>query len=606
MKKQTKLLSLLISLALLRTILPSTVRAEGSQEEPQPVVGEWEVFVTNPTVPEDDGYTEAELLEGYFFSVSGLYEDNSSPFLAPRPVLPGELSSVYNEVKPMVKQVADGTRASTIFEISGTWTKPKSEWGITGEVISADALTAEASAAIEAAFNLDALMQRMLSEMPYELYWFDKTEGIGMSYGVSLSGEILTVKNLKLSMYISQAYAKINEGGATYDPLTADTAKTSAAKRAAEKATQVVAANTAKSDHEKLKAYLDYIKDAVSYNNEAANNNATPYGDPWQIIYVFDNDSSTNVVCEGYAKAFKHLCDLSSFSESDLFCSLVTGTMTVGTNAGPHMWNIVTVGGRNYLVDVTNCDADTVGAPDKLFLCGAAENVPSEKYTATAGSQSIVYEYDTDTLSDYASSDLKLEEMPYSPTGVSGLTVSGTAVSWNATDDALYYLYPSTAEDADIKAEWKNNTYASGAALYTGTGETITATTVDGKAMQAQSFRFERVTAGDYKLAIFKPGKYVPKIVSITVESTALDLGQLKLWLYGDVNYDGKVLANDATQIIRKANGVGSIFDTGDTLTKTDRVTAADLNEDGVIKTNDAAQITRFANGLGSAFNNFK
>ena len=606
MKKQTKLLSLLISLALLLTILPSTVRAEGSQEEPQPVVGECEVFVTNHTVPEDDGYTEAELLEGYFFSVSGLYEDNSSPFLAPRPALPGELSSVYNEVKPMVKQVADGTRASTIFKIPGTWAKTKSEWGITGAGISEGTLTAEASAAIEAAFNLDALMQRMLSEMPYELYWFDKTEGIGMSYGVSLSGEILTVKNLKLSMYISQAYAKINEGGATYDPLTADTAKTSAAKRAAENATQVVAANTAKSDHEKLKAYLDYIKDAVSYNNEAANNNATPYGDPWQIIYVFDNDSSTNVVCEGYAKAFKHLCDLSSFSESDLFCSLVTGTMTVGTSAGPHMWNIVTVGGRNYLVDVTNCDADTVGAPDKLFLCGAAENVPSEKYTATAGSQSIVYEYDADTLSDYASSDLKLEEMPYSPTGVSGLTVSGTAVSWNATDDALYYLYPSTAEDADIKAEWKNNTYASGAALYTGTGETITATTVDGKAMQAQSFRFERVTAGDYKLAIFKPGKYVPKIVSITVESTALDLGQLKLWLYGDVNYDGKVLANDATQIIRKANGVGSIFDTGDTLTKTDRVTAADLNEDGVIKTNDAAQITRFANGLGSAFNNFK
>lgn len=179
-------------------------------------------------------------------------------------------------------------------------------------------------------------------------------------------------------MYISQAYAKINEGGATYDPFTADTARTSAAKRAAENATQVVAANTAKSDYEKLKAYLDYIKAAVSYNNEAANTNATPYGDPWQLIYVFDGDKNTNVVCEGYAKAFKYLCDLSSFSESDLFCSLVTGTMTVGTSAGPHMWNIVTIGGRNYLVDATNCDADTVGAQDKLFLCGAAENVPSK------------------------------------------------------------------------------------------------------------------------------------------------------------------------------------------------------------------------------------
>lgn len=569
MKKQTKLLSLLISLALLLTILPSTVRAEGSQEEPEPVVGECEVFVTNHTVPEDDGYTEAELLEGYFFSVSGLYEDNSSPFLAPRPALPGELSSVYNEVKPMVKQVADGIRASTIFEIPGTWTKPKSEWGITGEVISADALTAEASAAIDAAFNLDALMQRMLSEMPYELYWFDKTEGIGMSYGVSLSGEILTVKNLKLSMYISQAYAKINEGGATYDPLTADTAKTSAAKRAAENATQVVAANTAKSDHEKLKAYLDYIKAAVSYNNEAANNNATPYGDPWQIIYVFDNNPFTNVVCEGYAKAFKYLCDLSSFSESDLFCSLVTGTMTVGTSAGPHMWNIVTVGGRNYLVDVTNCDADTVGAPDKLFLCGAAENVPSKKYTVTAGSQSIVYEYDADTLSDYASSDLKLEEMPYSPTSVSGLTVSGTIRSYGSASESITVTLVPIGGSPLVKSV---------------TGSSVT-------------YSFTGVSAGNYTLKVEKKG-HAPWTESITVSNQNIYGKDVTVYLWGDVNRDGDVTAADAQEIQRKAAGLSSAFSTDPNTAYC--ISRADVNNDNKITAADAQEIQRKAAGLSS------
>lgn len=569
MKKQTKLLSLLISLALLLTILPSTVRAEGSQEEPEPVVGECEVFVTNHTVPEDDGYTEAELLEGYFFSVSGLYEDNSSPFLAPRPTLPGELSSVYNEVKPMVKQVADGIRASTIFEIPGTWTKPKSEWGITGEVISANALTAEASAAIEAAFNLDALMQRMLSEMPYELYWFDKTKGIGMSYGVSLSGEILTVKNLKLSMYISQAYAKINEGGATYDPLTADTAKTSAAKRAAENATQVVAANTAKSDHEKLKAYLDYIKDAVSYNNEAANNNATPYGDPWQLIYVFDNNPSTNVVCEGYAKAFKHLCDLSSFSESDLLCSLVTGTMTVGTSAGPHMWNIVTFGSRNYLVDVTNCDADTVGAPDKLFLCGAAENEPSKKYTATAGSQSIVYEYDTDTLSDYASSDLKLEEMPYSPTGVSGLTVSGTIRSYGSASESITVTLVPIGGSPLVKSV---------------TGSSVT-------------YSFTGVSAGNYTLKVEKKG-HAPWTESITVSNQNIYGKDVTVYLWGDVNRDGYVTAADAQEIQRKAAGLSSVFSTDPNTAYC--ISRADVNNDNRITAADAQEIQRKAAGLSS------
>ena len=569
MKKQTKLLSLLISLALLLTILPSTVRAEGSQEEPQPVVGECEVFVTNHTVPEDDGYTEAELLEGYFFSVSGLYEDNSSPFLAPRPTLPGELSSVYNEVKPMVKLVADGTRASTIFELPGTWTKPKSEWGITGEVISADALTAEASAAIEAAFNLDALMQRMLSEMPYELYWFDKTEGIGMSYGVSLSGEILTVKNLKLSMYISQAYAKINEGGATYDPFTADTAKTSAAKRAAENATQVVAANTAKSDHEKLKAYLDYIKDAVSYNNEAANNNATPYGDPWQIIYVFDNNHLTNVVCEGYAKAFKHLCDLSSFSESDLFCSLVTGTMTVGTSAGPHMWNIVTIGGRNYLVDATNCDADTVGAPDKLFLCGAAENAPSTKYTATAGNQSIVYEYDADTLSDYASSDLKLEKMPYSPTSVSGLTVSGTIRSYGSASESITVTLVPIGGSPLVKAV---------------AGSSVT-------------YSFTGVSAGNYTLKVEKKG-HAPWTESITVSNQNIYGKDVTVYLWGDVNRDGDVTAADAQEIQRKAAGVSSVFSTDPNTAYC--ISRADVNNDNRITAADAQEIQRKAAGLSS------
>lgn len=569
MKKQTKLLSLLISLALLLTILPSTVRAEGSQEEPQPVVGECEVFVTNHTVPEDDGYTEAELLEGYFFSVSGLYEDNSSPFLAPRPALPGELSSVYNEVKPMVKLVADGTRASTIFEVPGTWAKTKSEWGITGEGISAGTLTAEASAAIEAAFNLDALMQRMLSEMPYELYWFDKTEGIGMSYGVSLSGEILTVKNLKLSMYISQAYAKINEGGATYEPLTADTAKTSAAKRAAENATQVVAANTAKSDHEKLKAYLDYIKAAVSYNNEAANNNATPYGDPWQIIYVFDNDSSTNVVCEGYAKAFKYLCDLSSFSESDLFCSLVTGTMTVGTSAGPHMWNIVTVGGRNYLVDVTNCDADTVGAPDKLFLCGAAENVPSKKYTVTAGSQSIVYEYDADTLSDYASSDLKLEEMPYSPASVSGLTVSGTIRSYGSASESITVTLVPIGGSPLVKSV---------------TGSSVT-------------YSFTGVSAGNYTLKVEKKG-HAPWTESITVSNQNIYGKDVTVYLWGDVNRDGDVTAADAQEIQRKAAGLSSVFSTDPNTAYC--VSRADVNNDNKITAADAQEIQRKAAGLSS------
>ena len=184
-----------------------------------------------------------------------------------------------------------------------------------------------------------------------------------------------------------------------------------------------------------------------------------------------------------------------------------------------------------------------------------------------------------------------------------GVTVNGTAASWNSIDDAVYLLYADTVEDTTIKAEWKAGTYN---AAYTGTKGTITAATVDGKDMQSQSFSFAGVANGTYKLAIFKPGKYVPKIVTVTVSGSDVDMGQQKLWLYGDVNYDGSVKSNDAAQINRYVNNKSSVFDSGDAQTKAERTLAADVNTDGSVKSNDAAQINRYVNNKSSTFSLLK
>lgn len=186
-----------------------------------------------------------------------------------------------------------------------------------------------------------------------------------------------------------------------------------------------------------------------------------------------------------------------------------------------------------------------------------------------------------------------------------GTTVSGTAVSWNGSDDTVYLLYSSSSDDAAIKAEWaaENPEYT---ALYTATKGDITETTVDSKSMKSQSFTFEGVAEGTYKLVILKPGKYVPKIVEITVGSEAVDVGQQKLWLCGDVNYDGLIASNDATQINRYFNNKASIFDSGDTQTKIDRLAAADVNIDGSILSNDATQINRYFNNKSSVFDLLK
>ncbi len=195
---------------------------------------------------------------------------------------------------------------------------------------------------------------------------------------------------------------------------------------------------------------------------------------------------------------------------------------------------------------------------------------------------------------------IKDVKVPVVPEGVS---VSGTVKSWNATDDALYYLYPSTMEDADIKAEWKSGGY-------TGTACTSKGTPAASGNHFAQTFQFDTVVEGDYKLAIFKPGKYVPKIVPITVESTALDLGQLKLWLYGDVNYDGKVSVIDATQTQRYAAGKSSKFTEGTLQDIEDRKLAANVtepkNHDNRIDVVDATQIQRYIAGKTSTFESMK
>ena len=168
------------------------------------------------------------------------------------------------------------------------------------------------------------------------------------------------------------------------------------------------------------------------------------------------------------------------------------------------------------------------------------------------------------------------------PTGTA--TITGTAVSWNNTDNAKYLLYDSGTSDADIKADMKLASPVK-ALAYTATKGGITAN-ADGKRYD-QTFSFSTVPAGTtYKLAIFKPGKYVPKIVPITVESTALDLGQLKLWLYGDVNGDGTIDANDMQRIYAHISGENPIS-----------ISRGDVNGDGKVDANDMQRIYAHISG---------
>jgi len=202
---------------------------------------------------------------------------------------------------------------------------------------------------------------------PYLFYWNDKTGGTSMVVKFGLLPDRIRIREITINFSVSPDYSS-GEPDSRGRYYTTDLNKTAAAKEAVLEAKRVVAENAALSDYHKLCAYRDYIYSAVSYNYSALN--ADSYGAAWQLIYAFDKDPSTNVVCEGYAKAFKYLCDLTDFDDDNIYCALMGGYMSSGRTPAGHMWNILTMpDGKHYMVDLTNSDDGNTGS-GYLFLKG--------------------------------------------------------------------------------------------------------------------------------------------------------------------------------------------------------------------------------------------
>ena len=536
-------------------VIPAEKRELSLPDEEVPSIS---VEITETVAPAVGSQSDAELLEGYLYAISGIRHGSPVHRVPPRP-LTVALKDVEGALKDKIKEVAAGNLASTQFSFANTWTKTKAEWGIAPDdpVISGGKLTSTAEEAIKAKLGLDALMRKQLLEMPYELYWYNKTKGVSMGYGIYTLGDNVTVNNLTISMNVSQDYAKFIDA-TSYDPFEANTTRTKAVADTPGKAQAVVNAHAGETDYQKLVSYREYIKREVFYNTGAAGG-GYPYGDPWQLIYVFDGNSATNVVCEGYAKAFQYLCDL-TFKNQDgrPSSALVSGKM----DGGNHMWNVVAIGGRNYLVDVTNCDTGSIGVPDKLFLCGAAENVAGKQYTVTLG-EGIVYEYDEETVESYASEHLKLSPVAYDPNAVSAPSVSGTVKSYNPNNATTIQLMRGGEEK-----------YSTTIAADTGSGQ------------KEQSFSFPAVAKGTYDLVVTKPGHLSYTVKGVVVGDAAIDLTKLTGKAYstitllcGDIDGNGFINSTDLGIILKGQNYGKSTATAGDK--------AADLDGNGFINSTD-------------------
>ena len=386
----------------------------------------------------DDNNRDFKPAKGLVSAGNGLY----------RYELTGNDAKAYKILKNRIHEVAFGDRTSTVFEI------PFSELGVTQQYFSAadlgvdtlvanGSITDEASAAMYAMVNFDiqTIVYKLLDECPFDCYWFDKTTSVSGSIytigGTWENGEWLLYfrsTSVSYSFPVCQAYS-----GGSY---TVSALQVSRAVAASNKAKQIVNRYSNLSDYEKLLKYKEEICALVNYNHPAADNDDTPFGDPWQPVYVFDGDTSTDVVCEGYSKAFKYLCDLSTFDD-DITCILVAGNFntTNGANGG-HMWNVVSFGnGANYLVDVTNCDDGSIGQTDKLFLKTYSAKINSSTYNYKISGVTCTYTYYQYTIDMYRDAALSLTNkmLVLAPSVTSSSSCKGIDLTWDNVSGATKY-----------------------------------------------------------------------------------------------------------------------------------------------------------------------
>ena len=437
--------------------------APAEPEETEPVV----TVQSYTSVPDMELPSDEELFEAY--AEQQLYGTSISTLgIAAGARLSGNEKQAYDALVPYLKDIASGKRASATIALGPNFGSVNVGGTIMDctpdEVVNFDSTTFNKA-------NLDNVLYALLSDLPYDLYWFDKVTGVSDTV-IQCGDEIFVF------FYFTVA---ANYRGA--DQLTADTAITGAAAAAAEAAQDIVDkygkdwdGDEQLTDYEKLVAYKDEILELASYDHDAAKSGDAGFvedDDPWQVVHVFDGDDSTKVVCEGYSKAFQYLCDLTEF-EGDVTCYSVTGTMS-GENVvgdGAHMWNIIEIEGVPYLVDLTNSEASTVGADGSLFMAGKAANADG---SYTFGS--VTYTYDDYTKELWDDAILVVSESSYVPAQAS-TSDAQTALEEGlaAANGSTYTLEASITLTRDLEVNMTSGNFviASGATLTVPNGVTLT------------------------------------------------------------------------------------------------------------------------------------
>ncbi len=424
MRGMRQMFALLLAALLACAGLPAAL-TEGAGDEETP---QWVEFEEQAACP-DLGFDSDAAAAGFINRAMAVNQQGRVMFRAAYGSVAGRRLTgidynIYLAVKPMIAEVARGERSSTELEIPLTAIYDKASYTPADFELESfydedGAVTAEAQAAVDEKLELNEdrinrVLTALLVDCPYDLYWYDKTLRFKWTrYNNAFNGESYTINYRskgvsKFKFWVSRDYSTSGNTGT----LEMDTSKAAAVQSAVQNAGQILESSAGLSDMDKLTSYKEAICDLASYNNAASGPGDYPYGDPWQLVWVFDGDPDTEVVCEGYSKAFQYLCDMSQFDEDISVISVQGNMYSTGGNSGLHMWNLVNMGGVNYLVDLTNCDSGYSGYPDKLFMKGYSYMDDAGNYCFETGKATITYSFDIKITNLFKAEDLTYTDDP--------------------------------------------------------------------------------------------------------------------------------------------------------------------------------------------------
>ena len=323
--------------------------------------------------------------------------------------------------------------------------------GGSGEISTMDTYTLSPSETMTGSNEeVSQWIRKLSGDLRWYIYWNHSElltwsdNGLEIGYIATENAASQTPVTLRLGWYVSQKF-RVDSKPSEY--MTLDGSKLPSIRKGLDNADAVLSKYAGLPDYKKIQAYADWIADNNDYNHQAADDDnaaSTDFG-PWTFNYVFDLDPSTNVVCEGYQRTFEYLMEHSVFSDRTIRSKTVGGTGGGST----HAWNLVTIGNKNYFVDITGYDS---WSRDTRFLLGSQDFID---YLIANGCP--YYNYEDPTTDFYSLDELKVSDTPYNPDDDKS-TGTGKYISWKGV--TTNGSQPQSSSDDDDDYEYDDFTYA--------------------------------------------------------------------------------------------------------------------------------------------------